>query len=127
MRFGEYVRNIYKSIRDELNVIYKKENGKDLPVLTEEVKAVMDRMLASEEQIQFSQRVYGMQPMFLTQEQSGMDNKTWQEYTDAIQETQEAAIDILTKASMGQMKWLKNKSETFKNYKRKKQKKYANK
>ena len=109
MRFGEYVRNIYKSIRDELNAIYKKENGKDLPVLTEEVKAVMDRMLASEEQIQFSQRVYGMQPMFLTQEQSGMDNKTWQEYTDAIQETQEAAIDILTKARMGQMKWLKNK------------------
>ncbi len=119
MRFGEYVRNIYKSIRDELNAIYKKENGKDLPVLTEEVKAVMDRMLASEEQIQFSQRVYGMQPMFLTQEQSGMDNKTWQEYTDAIQETQEAAIDILTKASMGQMKWLKNKSETFKKLQKK--------
>ena len=114
MRFGEYIRRVYKEIRGELNELYRRENGKDLPVLTDEVRAVMDRMVASEEQIQFSQKAYGMQPMFLTQEQSGMDNKTWKEYLDAIQEAQDEAIDILTKASMGQVKWLNTKSKLFK-------------
>ncbi len=114
MRFGEYIRRVYKEIRGELNELYRRENGRDLPVLTDEVRAVMDRMVASEEKIQFSQKAYGMQPMFLTQEQSGMDNKTWKEYMDAIQEAQDEAIDILTKASMGQVKWLNTKSELFK-------------
>ena len=115
IKFGDYIRRVYKSIRDELNELYRKENGRDLPVLTDEVRAVMDRMVASEEQIQFSQRAYSMQPMFLTQEESGMNDATWKEYTEAIEEIQNDAIDILTKASMGQIKWLDNKSRAFKN------------
>ena len=107
-RFGQFLRRIYKSIRDELNVIYRKENGVDLPVLTDEVRGVMDRMIASEEQIIESQRVYGMKAMFTTQEESGMDNETWQKYTAAIQEAQEVAIDQLSKSSMRQVKWLSN-------------------
>ena len=107
-RFGQFLRKIYKSIRDELNVIYRQENGVDLPVLTDEVRGVMDRMIASEEQIIESQRVYGMKAMFTTQEESGMDNETWQKYTAAIQEAQEIAIDQLSKSSMRQVKWLSN-------------------
>ena len=107
-RFGQFLRRIYKSIRDELNVIYRQENGVDLPVLTDEVRGVMDRMIASEEQIIESQRVYGMKAMFTTQEESGMDNETWQKYTAAIQEAQEVAIDQLSKSSMRQVKWLSN-------------------
>ncbi len=107
-RFGQFLRKIYKSIRDELNVLYRQENGVDLPVLTDEVRGVMDRMIASEEQIIESQRVYGMKAMFTTQEESGMDNETWQKYTAAIQEAQEVAIDKLSKSSMRQVKWLSN-------------------
>jgi len=107
-RFGQFLRKIYKSIRDELNVIYRQENGVDLPVLTDEVRGVMDRMIASEEQIIESQRVYGMKAMFTTQEESGMDNETWQKYSAAIQEAQEVAIDQLSKSSMRQVKWLSN-------------------
>ena len=84
-QFSKFLRRIYKSIRDELNVIYRKENGVDLPILTDEVRGVMDRMLASEEQITQAQEIYGMKAMFATQEQSGMDDATWQEYTAAIQ------------------------------------------
>ena len=107
-RFGQFLRKIYKSIRDELNAIYRQENGVDLPVLTDEVRGVMDRMIASEEQIIESQRVYAMKAMFTTQEESGMDNETWQKYTAAIQEAQEVAIDQLSKSSMRQVKWLSN-------------------
>lgn len=107
-KFGEWVRKVYKSIRDDLNKLYREENGVDLPVLTDEVRGVMDRMIASEEQIIESQRVYGMKAMFTTQEESGMDNKTWQEYTAAIKEAQDVAIDKLSKSSMRQVKWLSN-------------------
>ena len=107
-KFGEWVRKVYKSIRDDLNKLYRDENGVDLPVLTDEVRAVMDRMIASEEQIIESQRVYGMKAMFTTQEESGMDNKTWQEYTVAIKQAQDVAIDKLSKSSMRQVKWLSN-------------------
>ena len=107
-KFGEWVRKVYKSIRDDLNKLYREENGVDLPVLTDEVRGVMDRMIASEEQIIESQRVYGMKAMFTTQEESGMDNETWQKYTAAIQEAQEVAIDQLSKSSMRQVKWLSN-------------------
>jgi hypothetical protein len=107
-KFGEWVRKVYKSIRDDLNKLYREENGVDLPVLTDEVRGVMDRMIATEEQIIESQRVYGMKAMFTTQEESGMDNKTWQEYTAAIKEAQDVAIDKLSKSSMRQVKWLSN-------------------
>tara|TARA_B100000212_G_scaffold5900_1_gene4420 strand:- start:1987 stop:10092 length:8106 start_codon:yes stop_codon:yes gene_type:complete len=111
IKFGDYVRKVYRSIVGDLNETYKKENGVDLPVLTDEVRAVMDRMIASEDAILQSQQIYAMKPMFETQEQSGMDDATWNEYTKAIQETQDAAIDSLTKASMGQLKWLSRKSK----------------
>ena len=115
-QFSKFLRRIYKSIRDELNVIYRKENGVDLPILTDEVRGVMDRMLASEEQITQAQEIYGMKAMFATQEQSGMDDATWQEYTAAIQKAQDASIEKMNQASMRQVKWLSNgRSKVLKN------------
>ena len=107
-KFSKFLRRIYKSIRDELNVIYRKENGQDLPILTDEIRGVMDRMLATEEQITQAEEVYGMKAMFQTQEQSGMDDATWNEYTQAMQAAEDKSMEELTKASMRQVKWLSN-------------------
>ena len=114
VRFGNFIRNLYKSIRDDLNKLYRDENGTDLPVLTDDVRAVMDRLVASEDQIIQSQRVYEMRPMFETQEQSNMDNATWQEYRDAIEKAQNEAIDDLSKVSMRELRLLENKSKSLK-------------
>jgi len=114
VRFGNFIRNLYKSIRDDLNKLYRDENGTDLPVLTDEVRAVMDRLVASEDQIIQSQRVYEMRPMFETQEQSNMDNETWQEYRDAIEKAQNEAIDDLSKVSIKELRLLENKSKSLK-------------
>ena len=115
-KFSKFLRRIYRSIRDELNVIYRKENGQDLPILTDEIRGVMDRMLATEEQITQAEEIYGMKAMFQTQEQSGMDDATWNEYTKAMQEAEDKSMEELTKASMRQVKWLSNaKSKVLKN------------
>ena len=112
-RFSRFLRKIYKSIRDELNIIYRKENGTDLPILTDEIRSVMDRMIASEEQITQAEEIYGMKAMFQTQEQSGMDDATWNEYTKTMQEAEAKSIEELTKASMRQVKWLDNAKDKY--------------
>ena len=115
-KFSKFLRRIYRSIRDELNAIYRKENGQDLPILTDEIRGVMDRMLATEEQITQAEEIYGMKAMFQTQEQSGMDDATWTEYTKAMQEAEDKSMEELTKASMRQVKWLSNaRSKVLKN------------
>tara|TARA_B100000085_G_C18557901_1_gene518447 strand:- start:30 stop:3512 length:3483 start_codon:yes stop_codon:yes gene_type:complete len=49
-----------------------------------------------------------MKAMFQTQEQSGMDDATWNEYTQAMQAAEDKSMEELTKASMRQVKWLSN-------------------
>ena len=107
-KFTRWLRKVYESIRDELNGIYFKEHGTDLPILTGEVKQVMDRMLASQEQIEQAESVRNMAPMYQTQEQSGMDDDTWAAYQEMVAEAQDMASQQLTEATLRQMKWLGN-------------------
>lgn len=107
-RFSAWLRRVYKSIRDELNQIYRQENGEDLPILTGEVRQVMDRMLASEEQIKQSEAVNSMVPMYQTQQESGMPDEEWAAYQAMMAEATEASITELTQASLRQLKWLGN-------------------
>ena len=118
-KFRKFLEKIYKTIRDDLNKLYRGENGTDLPILTDEIRSVMDRMIASTEQISQAEEIYGMKAMFQTQEQSGMDDATWNEYTKTMQEAEAKAIEELTKASVRQVKWLDNaKSKYIKNLQR---------
>ena len=105
-RLHAFVKRVYVSIKTELNDLYRQEFGKDLPILTGEVREVMDRWLASEEQIQRKQAMMQMVPLFLTQEESGMDDATWAQHQQASKEAEEAAVTDLTKASLRQMEWL---------------------
>jgi hypothetical protein len=106
-RFRAYLTRIYKSIRDDLNAIYRREFGTDLPILTPEVRAVMDRMLASERQIKQYQAINSMAPYFQTQEEAQMDDATWAAYVAMNQEAEDQAIADLTKASLGQVDWIR--------------------
>jgi hypothetical protein len=107
-RFSQWMRRVYKSIRDDLNEIFKAEHGTDLPILTGEVRQVMDRMLASEEEIKQAESIRSMAPLFQDKQQSGMDDATWAAYQDILQEAHDAAVTDLTKSSIRQLKWLGN-------------------
>jgi hypothetical protein len=107
-KFSSWLRRVYKSIRDDLNATYKAENGVDLPLLTGEVRQVMDRMLASDEQIKQAEQVRNMMPLYQTQKESGMEDGEWAAYQEMMNEAHDASVIDLTKASMRQMKWLSN-------------------
>jgi hypothetical protein len=107
-RLAAWMRRVYKSIRDDLNAIYRREFGTDLPILTPEVRSVFDRMLASEEQIKRQEAIEGMKGLFQTQAESGMADAEWAAYQAMQQEATEAAVTDLNTASMRQVQWLGN-------------------
>ena len=107
-KFTRFLTSVYRSIRDDLNKLYRQENGRDLPILTDEIRSVMDRMLATEDQINQAEQVAGMAPMFQTQEQSGMDDATWAAYQAMLDEAHDQAVSEMNQASVRQVKWLAN-------------------
>lgn len=112
-RLARWIRRAYKSIRDDLNAIYRREFGKDLPILTPEVRQVFDRMLATDEQIARAQAVRGMKAMFQTQEQSGMNDAEWAAYQALEQDATDAATAELTKATLKELQWYGNAQSKY--------------
>jgi len=99
----------YTSIRTELNAIYRREFGRDLPGLTPEVRMVFDRLVASTEAVNVAEASRSMAPLFTTVADflaAGYTQDQWDEYQEVLAEAHELAITDLTKASLKQMKWL---------------------
>jgi len=111
--FQRWISKVYENIKFELNKTYKELFGKDLPVLTDEVRSVMDRMLAADEEITLANEIYGMKAMFQTQEQSGMNDAEWAEYQAQLQEALDESIAIFNQKTMRQVRWLNNARGNF--------------
>ena len=110
-KFSRFIKRVYTDVIYKVNAAYKQETGQDLPMLTDEVRNVMDRMLAVDEDIVQANAIYDMKGMFQTQEQSGMNDTEWAEYTAALEEAENESIEIMTRQSMKQVRWLNNKRE----------------
>ncbi len=124
-RFSYAIKRIYEDVRTRLNTLYRQETGQDLPILTDEVRSVMDRMLASDEQIIQANDIYDMRAMFETQESSGMNDAQWAEYTTALKEAEEQSLEIMMQDSMRQVRWLNNaRSGLLKEYQKDNKKLY---
>jgi len=107
-RMLAFFRRAYKSIADfitQQQAIYRREFGRELPVLNDELRAVFDRMLADERQIKQAQAVAQMRGQF-TVKPEGMDDAEWAAYQEMAGEATNAAIADMTKASLRQMEWL---------------------
>jgi hypothetical protein len=112
-QFSAWLKRVYKSIRDELNATYKAQFGRDLPMMNSEIRLVMDRMLATDEQIARAQAVRGMKAMFQTQEQSGMNDAEWAAYQALEQDATDAATAELTKATLKELQWYGNAQSKY--------------
>lgn len=111
-KFAAWLKQIYKSlIRDKLNYEYRKEFGQDLPILTGPVRQVMDRMLASDEQIKHAEAVRGAKASFLTREQFAGTDEEYAAIQEMMREATDEAISKLTEASLRNMRWLTTSRE----------------
>lgn len=96
-RFRSWMTSVYKSLQDFLRT-HKND-------LTPEVRQVMDRLLATDEQIASAENARNMIPLFESAKDAGMTESEWLSYQDLGKEATEAAVEQLNNRSMGDMKY----------------------
>lgn len=105
--FGRFVRAVYKNVRDVLNAQYRRLFNTDLPGLTPDVRAVFDRMVASEDAIAAARAERALDPLF-RERPEGMSDAEWTELQKAAQDANDAAVDEVQRAQLRAIKWLGN-------------------
>lgn len=95
-RFRAWMLNVYKSLT-ALNV-----------QLTDEVRGVMDRMLATNQEIQAAEAARNYVPLFKSMQEAGMTPEEWQAYQHLGQQATQEGIDELQKRGLRDMQWLAN-------------------
>lgn len=95
-RFRAWLVNIYRDLKN-LNV-----------ELTDEVRSVMDRMIATGEQIQLAERGRSMMPLFRTAEQAGMTPEEFAAYQALGAQSTADAVEDLQARGLRDLQWLRN-------------------
>lgn len=95
-RFRAWLINVYKALAN-LNV-----------QLTDEVRGVMDRMIATNEQIIAAEAARNYTPLFQSAEAANYTPAEWQAYQDQALTATQDAVDLLEKRSLRDMQWLTN-------------------
>lgn len=93
-RFRAWMLAVYRSL-SALNV-----------ELSDEVRGVFDRMLASTEQIRETETMLDYKPAFTSAEQAGMTPEEWAQYQALGLEATQDAVQQLEARSIRDMKWL---------------------
>ncbi len=95
-RFRSWMLNIYKSL-SKLNV-----------PISDEVRGVMDRMIATRDQIAAVEQVRNMAPLFKDAAAAGMSEADWTQYQQMASDATENAQDQLQTRSLRNLRWLSN-------------------
>lgn len=95
-RFRAWLLNVYRDLK-ALNV-----------ELTDEVRSVFDRMLASTEQINLAEQGRSMMPLFTSAEQAGMTPEEFAAYQALGIDASNDAIQELQARGLRDMQWLHN-------------------
>ena len=104
---SEELRGVFRRFRSWLKQVY--QSLKSLNVeLTDEVRSVFDRMFASDEQIQQTQYINGMDPLFDDAAQAGMDDAEYTQYRHNTERATAEAQDNLTARALRDMAFIRN-------------------
>ena len=107
-RISEWMRGIYHDIHSQLGASYRDRFGEELPLLSPEVKRVMENMLASEDEIQEAEAVRELVPQFQDQEtftQLGGTLAEWTAYQEIVAQARRESVDQLTREKMKLNAW----------------------
>lgn len=108
-RFRSWLLSIYQSAQNFLG-LHPEAGG-----ISDEVRSVFDRMLATDSDIQKAQTARGMTPMFKTPEEAGMNEEEFKQYQDAHQSAVETAQSELDSRRLRDMQYASNaRSESIK-------------
>lgn len=104
-KFRSWLLNVYKALLQAS----KGNMGKALQAqLNPEVRAILDRMLATEEEIEAAEAANAMGGMFKTSEEAAQLRIDWERYQALGQAATDQAVSELGAKSIKDMKWLDN-------------------
>lgn len=107
-RFGEWIRHVYRAFTggaaEGVKERYRQQFGIELPELSDEVRRVLDRMVASEEDIETAQAVNGLLPLFMDKPE-GMSDEAWNELQEELDTARNDAIEALTRIRARDERW----------------------
>lgn len=101
-RFRSWLVRVYSSLKDFLS--RHPEAGK----LTPEVRAIFDRMLASNDAILQMEQARGMVPLFESAQQAGMSVEAWTQYQALGNQATQDAVQALQARSLRDLQWARN-------------------
>lgn len=100
-RVAAWMKAVYKSLQS-----FMRMNGN--AGLTDEVRLVFDRLLATDEQIAEMQELRGMLPAFSSAKDAGMTTEEWAAYVNGDKDATEKAMATLRTRSLRDVRWLVN-------------------
>jgi hypothetical protein len=99
------LQSVFQRFRSWLVAVYKSIRGLDVE-LTDEVRGVLDRLLATEEEIKAAETASSYKPLFDSMEQARMSKSEWDAYQNADEHAIADAQQDLDTRSLRDMKWL---------------------
>lgn len=99
------LRRLFQRFRSWLVQVYRNISSLNVN-LTDEVRGVFDRMLATDEQIESRKRSQAYEPIFTNKVDAGMNEQEWAEYTALVNEEDAEGKNELSKRSVKNMQWL---------------------
>lgn len=101
-RFRQWLMAVYQTIRRLGST--PGSIGQALNVsLTDEVRGVMDRMVATDEEIASAERQQQYAPIFTDAEAAGMSQAEWSAYRDIVDRAHRESVDELTGRAMAEL------------------------
>jgi len=101
------LQGAFSRFRSWLISVYKQVKALGVNV-SPDVRGVMDRMLATDDQIAEMEAARSMVPLFENREASGMTVDQWREYQNQAQDATTEAVEQLQSRSLRDMRWLNN-------------------
>ena len=100
-RFRSWMLSVYRSLKNFMAVNTNAQ-------LSDEVRAVFDRMLATDEQIQLAEQMSGYEAIYKTADEAGMTPEEWADYQAKHRAGTERAIAEMQSRSIRDLKWSVN-------------------
>lgn len=108
MNLGRWIRDVYRDftggVEEATRARYRQEIGEDLPELSDEVRLVLDRMVAAERIVNESVAAESLHPLFDTKP-ADMTEEAWLDMQMARAEAGEAAMTELITRRARDDKW----------------------
>ena len=103
--FSAWIKNVYKNLLAQ----FRGNTDRALDTnLSPEIRQVMDRMLATDAQIQQAEFARSMFPTVQTAEEAGMNQEQWEAYQAKGKDATATAVEQLQRKSLADMKWFAN-------------------